>query len=186
MWSQLFENGRSTAVVLSDPCLVLFESMLKRQLSLNEYRNKFFGLLADEYLTDPVQNGIARTVAQSTCTHVVDAQLAAVFSVLNAKHSLSTEIVSARDFGVAYLSSHNVILLGSRRANPWVEYSEGLLNFSSIFEEAGPAKDAPRCPIFRTPRRGRARAQSISRSGAGADTAAWPLSRIPPAAEAYS
>src|ERR1700737_3934748 len=36
---------------------------------------------------------------------------------------------------MSYLQSHNVILLGSRRANPWLELFENQLNFQSGFQE---------------------------------------------------
>ncbi|HVX65229.1 MAG TPA: hypothetical protein VHA11_01430 [Bryobacteraceae bacterium] len=149
LWSQLFDNGRPSAVVLSDPCLVLYESLIRHQLTLHEYRNKYFDALANEYMSEPVANGVAKTVSQSVCTHVADAQLAAVFSLFNAAHGVSTEIVYAREFAVTYLSSHNVIVLGSRRANPWVEYFETLLNFRSEFEEAGASKDSAPVSYFR-------------------------------------
>jgi hypothetical protein len=58
--------------------------------------------------------------------------------VLNAGRNLPTEIVFAGDFGVNYLQSHNLILVGTRRTNPWVDIFENQLNFQSVFRETPP------------------------------------------------
>ena len=135
LWLQMFANGRRTCVVLSDTNLALFEDAIKHQLTLREYRNKEFAGLADELLKDPKERTQARMLLTWFVTHVSDAHLAAMFSVLNAGRQVPTDVVFARDFGVGYLQSHNVILLGSRRTNPWVELFEGQLNFKSASRE---------------------------------------------------
>jgi hypothetical protein len=59
-----------------------------------------------------------------------------MMGVLTAAHQIHTDVVFARDFGTSYLESHTVILLGTRRANPWLEMFEGQLNFRTRFQEA--------------------------------------------------
>jgi len=118
LWDRMFGNGRPACVVLSDSSLVVFEETLKYQLSLNEYRNKDFERIAEAKLADPKERAAATTVQYRYSTHVADTQLASSFSVLNAIHRVSTDVLSTRDFAANYLNSHNVILLGSRRANP--------------------------------------------------------------------
>ncbi len=138
-WRELFANGRPACVVLSDPNLVTFEDMLHYQLTVDEYRRKEFKRLADEYIKDPEQNLSARIMmVNHTVTHVVDAQVAASFSVLNAAQQAQTDVVASQDFGVGYFQSHNVILLGSRRANPWMEPFESQLNFRTVHTETDP------------------------------------------------
>jgi hypothetical protein len=138
LWTQMFDGSRPVCIVLSDASLVQFESMLKYQLTLDDYRNKYFGALADERVTVPVEKNKALATVSNPFTYIADSQLAAAFSLLNASHRIPTDIVSARDFGVSYLYSHDVILLGSRRANPWMEFFENQLNFRSGFDETGP------------------------------------------------
>ena len=136
LWSQMFANGRPASIVISDPNLTSFQDRIQRQLGLNEYRNKEFSRLADELITDPEERRTWKTLMLQSFSHTTDTRLAALFSVFNAAHNVTTEIVSARDFGVASLQSHNLILLGTRRANPWVELFESQLNFRSAFREA--------------------------------------------------
>jgi hypothetical protein len=134
----MFDNGRPTCIVLSDAVLGLFEDAIQHQLSVNEYRDKVFTRLSDDRLKDPVENARWKELVGAYFTHISDARLAAKFSVLNAGRNLPTEIVFAGDFGVTYLQSHNLILVGTRRTNPWVEMFEDQLNFRSVFRETPP------------------------------------------------
>ncbi len=135
LWEQMFENGRPTCIVLSDANLGLFEDAIHRQLTLNEYRDKEFTRLSNELLADPAERARWKSVVAQYFTHISDARLAATFLSLNAARGLPTEIVFAQDFGVPYVQSHNLILLGTRRTNPWLELFEDQLNFRSGFQE---------------------------------------------------
>lgn len=140
LWYQMFDNGRPTCIVLSDAMIGLFEDAIRHQLSLNEYRDKVFSTLGDRLLKDQVEKARwkDKDLIGQYFTHISDARLAAKFSVLNAGHDLPTEIVFAGDFAVSYLQSHNLILVGTRRTNPWVDLFEDQLNFRSVFEETRP------------------------------------------------
>jgi hypothetical protein len=138
LWVQMFDNGRPTCIVLSDAVLGLFEDAIQYQLSLNEYRDKVFSRLSDERLKDPVEIARWKGLVGAYFTHISDARSAVTFSVLNAGRNLPTEIVFAGDFAVSYLQSHNLILVGTRRTNPWVEVFEDQLNFHSVFRETPP------------------------------------------------
>jgi hypothetical protein len=135
LWYQMFDNGRPTRVVLSDANLGKFEDLIGRQLSLNEYRGKDFNRLADELLTDPAERANWKELMGAYFTHISDARLAATFAVLNAGRNLPTQIIFAQDFAVNDLQSHNLILVGTRRTNPWVDLFEDQLNFRSAFQE---------------------------------------------------
>ncbi len=138
LWYQIFDNGHPTCIVLSDAMLGLFEDAIKYQLSVNEYRDKIFSRLSDERLKDPAEVARWKELVGEYFTHITDARSAAIFSVLNAGRSLQTEIVFAGDFAVSYLWSHNLILVGTRRTNPWVDIFEDQLNFQSGFREEPP------------------------------------------------
>jgi hypothetical protein len=137
-WQQVFVNGRQTCLVLSDSALTLFEDLLHRQLDLNEYRRKDFAVLADEALRNPEQRAMAKTIMAKFFTHTADAGVAWKIGILNSAHQVPTDVVFARSFAISYLQSHNVILLGSRRANPWLELFENQMNFRSEFQEVPP------------------------------------------------
>ena len=120
LWQQIFSNGRPACVVPSDVNLVLFQDMIGRQLTLNEYKRNQFVRVSEEEIPDPEQSAMARSIVGKPATHIADARLVGMVGALDAVHRIHTDIVFARDFGIAYLQSHNVVLLGTRRANPWL------------------------------------------------------------------
>ena len=94
--------------------------------------------MADQAPTSREQRAMAKTLMTKFFTHIADANVAWKIGMLNAAYQVPTDVVFARDFAVSYLQSHNVILLGSRRANPWLELFENQLNFRSGFQEQPP------------------------------------------------
>ncbi len=138
LWHDMFANGRPVCLVPSDANLVLFQNMLHQQLSLTDYLDKGFTRLADERLPNPEERARGRDLMSRSLTSIADTHLVGVFSVLNAANRIPMEVIFARDFGMSYLRSQNVILLGSRRSNPWIESFEGSLNFRSERQENPP------------------------------------------------
>lgn len=135
LWSQFLENGKPACILISDPALLMFENMVRRGLSLTEYRNKEFDRVAKSRLADPVRRDDALNVIIAPFSHKSDSQLVATLAVLNAAHRARSDVVPARDFEVTYLRSHNVIMLGSRLSNPWMEMFESQLNFRSVIAD---------------------------------------------------
>jgi len=138
LWHQMLANGRQTCVVLSDSNLTLFADLIQRQVGLREYTQREFASLADELVKDPEQKAMAKTLMTKLFTHIADANVAGKIRALNAARQVPTEVLFARDLSMSYLQSQNVVLLGSRRANPWLELFENQLNFRSGFQEQPP------------------------------------------------
>jgi hypothetical protein len=135
LWSQFLENGQPACILISDPGLLMFENLVRRGLSLTEYRNKEFEQIAQAQIADPVRRDDALNVMVAPFSHKGDSQLVATLAVLNAAHRARSDVVPARDFEVSYLRSHNVIMLGSRLSNPWMEMFESQLNFRSVIPD---------------------------------------------------
>ena len=138
-WSQLFGNGQSTYLVLSDVTLIDFESLMGGPISLSEYEAHEFDRLADLRIHDPVHRALAREFVNRVTTAVSDVQVARDFGVLAAQQHLPLTLVSARDMSSPLVASSNVILLGSRRADPWVGLFETELNFQTDYYRESPA-----------------------------------------------
>jgi hypothetical protein len=138
-WSQLFGNGQSTYLVLSDVTLIDFEALMGGPISLSEYEAHEFDRLADLRIHDPVHRALALEFVDRVTTAVSDVQVARDFGVLASQQHLPLTIVSARDMSSPLVASSNVILLGSRRANPWVGLFEGQLNFQTDYYRESPA-----------------------------------------------
>ncbi len=116
LWSQLIRKGESTGIAVAASPTAEGDFTFPR-LAPGSYQLK----VSAEGFTAQVRRNIAILVNQTaridvelTVAGADQGQLAAVF---------------ARDFNVRQMKSDNVVLIGSRRANPWVELVEGQLNF---------------------------------------------------------
>jgi hypothetical protein len=138
-WTQLFGTSQTTYLVLSDVTLIEFEKLMGRPIPLSEYEAHEFDRLAELHISDPVQRALAREFVNRITTSVSDVQVARDFGVLAAERRLPLNVVSARDLSSALVSSQNLILLGSWRANPWVGLFEDQMTFQTDYQETPPS-----------------------------------------------
>ena len=135
LWTQMFGQGQHTYVVLADGTYTMFQDLIQRQLSPTDYQRQRFRALADERLADPASRNFAYRLMNRQFTSIADAGLVQRMSMLNAAHGIPTDVILARDASPGHFRTHNAILSGSRRSNPWVELFEDRLNFRSRFVE---------------------------------------------------
>jgi hypothetical protein len=135
LWSQLFGNAQATYLVLSDVTLLDFENLIGRSVPLSEYEAHEFDRLAAQFITDPIRRTLAKEAIDRVTTSVSDVQVARDFGVLAAGARAELNVISARDLSSPLLSSQNVILLGSWRANPWVGLFEDRMAFQTDYQE---------------------------------------------------
>jgi len=135
LWSQLFGNSKATYLVLSDVTLIEFENLIGRSVPPSEYEAHEFDRLAAQYISDPVRRTLAKGFIDRVTTSVSDVQVARNFGVLAAAQHAELNVISARDLTSPLLSSQNVILLGSWRANPWVGLFEDQMSFRTDYQE---------------------------------------------------
>lgn len=136
LWNQLFGNSQSTYLVLSDVTLIDFEMLMGGPVSLSEYEAHEFERLSEQKIKDPIQRALAREFVGRVTTAMSDVQVARDFGVLASDRHLPLTIVNARDVSSSLVSSMNTILLGSRRANPWVGLFEDQLTFRTDYQES--------------------------------------------------
>lgn len=139
LWTELFGNSQTTYLVLSDVTLIEFEKLMGRPIPLPEYEVHEFDRLAERYIPDPVQRALAREFVNRITTSVSDVQVARDFGVLAAERHLQLNLISARDVSSSLVSSQNLILLGSWRANPWVGLFEDQMAFRTEYQETPPS-----------------------------------------------
>ncbi len=129
-WSTLFPTNGKTLLVPGDSGLVLYETTAKREITLADYMD---GSYRDRQLTRnlPEQNlnHIAIDLAGRRYTSIVDLRLVSQLSHLPEWSPERVETVFARDLSPAAAQSNNLILIGSREANPWISLVEPQMNF---------------------------------------------------------
>jgi hypothetical protein len=140
LWRDMFGNGQSTYVVLADANLIEFENAISHQLTPGEYNNKDFKGFAIARIPDPEVRQLTLKALERPLTSVVDAQAAQRLALLSAEAGANVELVGARDMSLRHIAAQNTVLLGSRRADPWVNLFEHRLNFQTVFEEGTPPR----------------------------------------------
>ncbi len=135
-WRQMFGNGQHNYLVLSDANLVVFEDAIRRHVTIQEYQNKSFESMAMAVIPDPERRALMLNLVGRIYTGLADAAVARKVAVVCAANELPLDVVIAREISASQIAAHNTILLGSRRANPWVNLFEEKLNFRAGFEES--------------------------------------------------
>jgi hypothetical protein len=117
-WNGLFNEKERTLVVTGDSGLVLYETFAKREISLPDY-------IAGRYHEPSANSGadiqlFERDFATRRYTSVADLNLALRLSHLPQWSDDRAQAIFARDLRPAEAAKSNLILIGSREANPWV------------------------------------------------------------------
>jgi hypothetical protein len=125
-WPLLFSPDRQTSIVLSDTCWVLLQDFWHRDRSLRDY-------LSRQYMAD-LNTPEMRTVVSRHFTDMADATILSEIVQSSFPYSQKLGVRSARTLEIQDLKTHNLILLGSRRSNPWVEQFDQQLPFTDEFD----------------------------------------------------
>lgn len=128
LWKELFERGQTTLIVPCDSGLVLYEAQSGRSINLAQY-------LSGEVQIVPVLNP-STTVDRPTnraayrYTSIVDLQIASRLMTMAESMPGHALIRYARDLKLDDLKGNNIVLIGAKEANPWVELFEPHMNFT--------------------------------------------------------
>lgn len=135
LWSQLLPADGRTEIVVTDSSLSLFQELLDRPLTLPEYLKPDLWAQANKVAANPELQSFAQRAAQRRFTSLGSVTTAYRIAHLAGGTDGHVSIHSARDFNIRQMKSDNVILLGSSRANPWVELISDRLNFRYGFDQ---------------------------------------------------
>ena len=135
LWGQFFPFAdRELEVVSADSGFALWQDITGRNLNLGDY-------LSRRYLEDAARDSSSREVAVRRITSPADLSLSLRLQQIATRFGGHVKPQFARNLDVQDLRAGNVVLLGSRRSNPWVQLFEAHLNF--ILEDT-PRSRGPR------------------------------------------
>jgi hypothetical protein len=134
LWSHFFQPHQTTTLIAADSGLVLLHRMTGKSTTLQEYLTRDFshetrGLSADR--TDEVLN-----MGERRYTSFVDLNIYRRLQQLAAASPGKLDVRYARDIQMDELKQGNMILSGSRGANPWLALYEPRMNFIGTDEGA--------------------------------------------------
>jgi hypothetical protein len=127
-WAQFFASGEPVDIVTADTSYALAEDMLQRPISLDDYLDYKYKSYADLPGITPATRDALNLVLDRNTGSVGDFEAAERIMELDA-HSPALKLASARAYTPQSIKNNNVILIGSRESNPWVELYKDKLNF---------------------------------------------------------
>ena len=139
---QMFGNGKVTALVMADASLTMFEDILQRNISVQEYQLRQWDALKMQ-IEDPARRDLARILMDRFYTNFSEAVAISDLRAAATRNGVLWEIVFARDFSARRLQNDNVILNGTPRANPWMKFFESKLDYQYDYD------DGKRLGLFR-------------------------------------
>jgi len=119
-WSSIFDPQRTTILVPADSSLVLMDELIGSEIQLPDYMTKHY-----RALTPPRgMEHMWQVLLTSQYTNVADLRMVSALERIPEVDHSKTQIRFARDVSLSELKQNNVILIGSARANPWVDLFE--------------------------------------------------------------
>jgi hypothetical protein len=120
-WGQFFDKpNEELKIVYADPSFALWQDLRGMNLDLGDYLNR-------QYLN--VNGDKLFNVAMRRVTSPADMALSTHLAALAGRFGGQVDPEFARDASTDFLRHGNLVLIGSRRSNPWVQVYEPGLNF---------------------------------------------------------
>lgn len=128
-WSTLFPEQGKTLLIPGDSGMVIYEGATRKDFTLADYIS---GSYRDARYarSDAASSEFLLDMASRRYTSMADMRLTEELSHLPEWNRERSEIVYARDLTPALAQNSNLILIGSRQANPWLALIEPSLNFA--------------------------------------------------------
>ncbi|HEV2578989.1 MAG TPA: hypothetical protein VGU25_17420 [Acidobacteriaceae bacterium] len=124
-WASIFDPKRSTIIVPADSSLVLMDELTGREIQLQDYMTRRYRSFAPPAGMEHLWS----VLVESQYTNVADLRIVSELERLPQVDATKTQIRFARDLSVSEIKQNNVVLIGSARANPWVDLFDGYGHF---------------------------------------------------------
>jgi hypothetical protein len=136
-WSQLVFAGKPTDVVVGDASLSTFEEMTGHQITLSEYFDRSYLSKVDERAAAAkIDPAFASSLVLKRQSSYGDVSLLSKLEEMAHVLQSNTDVRFARDYSFRQLKADNVVLLGYRSSNPWIEPFENQLTLRWKFDPA--------------------------------------------------
>jgi hypothetical protein len=132
-WSGILNTRSNTDIILADTSFALIEDITKRSIPLSEYlsRNYVIQIQAPKLSQD----------RRDDLDMIMRRNNGSLGDFRAAQHILALDppgrnfhLYSARDYSPALVKQDNIVLIGARKSNPWVDLFAGGMNFSAEYD----------------------------------------------------
>jgi hypothetical protein len=128
-WGAFLGNVGETDVILADTSFALEEDILKTSIPLSDYFNYGYQHLPQSESISPDTKNALDLVLSRNNGSISDFRAARKILMLDPFSPL-THLRFARDYTPDALKRDNVVLIGSRKSNPWVDFFQDQLKFT--------------------------------------------------------
>jgi hypothetical protein len=128
LWSEFFDSGQDVDIVTADTSFALAEDLAGAPLSLQDYLDYKYKNVAERPGLDAGTRNAILMILDRNNGSIGDFHAAQRIFDLNAQ-SPYVKMESARSFTTESIKTSNVILIGGRQSNPWVELYRDRMNF---------------------------------------------------------
>ena len=137
-WRELFPAAHNVQLVVADANLMVISDMMKGHVvSLSEYRSrKYPADLIGSLIPDSKVRKLADHISGTHLTSLQDAETVGTIVPLSIRYRFPVAVVHAREFRMQS-DAGNLILVGHRKGNPWVELFEPRMNFHYTYSFIG-------------------------------------------------
>lgn len=133
LWSDFFASGDEVDIVTADTSFALAEDILGRPITLDDYLDYHYKSFANDPSVSPDTRAAVTMVLDRNSGSIGDFQAAEKFLDLDA-HAQSIKLAGARAYTPDNIRNNNVILIGGRQSNPWVDLYRSRMNFFLEYE----------------------------------------------------
>ena len=132
-WSGVLSTRSNTDIILADTSFALIEDITRRSIPLSEYlsRNYVAGIQSPSLSPD----------RRDDLSKIMPRNNGSLGDFRAAQHILALDppgrnfhLYSARDYSPALVKQDNIVLIGARKSNPWVDLFAGGMNFSAEYD----------------------------------------------------
>lgn len=132
LWTELFNRDHETYIVCADSAWVLSQDLTGAPVTLADYVNRNYAANATGVPSDT--GALLNILKERQYTGMCDVRLVQEILHLNHDYRDRASVRSARNIQLIDFKKGNFVLLGSKRATPWVELFEPLLNFRFVYD----------------------------------------------------
>jgi hypothetical protein len=136
LWSQLFQPNRPTDIVLDDAAVGVYQDLTGHSIALNDYYDRSYQRKLPETLESGSldRDSAASVIIRRYSSYSAVAPLWRLFQISESEHG-QPSVQFARDYSFHALKADNVILLGNRQTNLWMEPFESGLGLRWAYDK---------------------------------------------------
>lgn len=132
-WSGILSAHAATDVVLADTSFALVEDIARKSIALPDYLSRnYVGRLQSPALSQDRKEDL-EMIMQRNNGSLGDFRAAHRLLALDPQGK-SFHLYSARDYTPALFKQDNLVLIGARKSNPWVDLFQNSLNFTAEYD----------------------------------------------------